>query len=121
MELLVECVEAMRKKSGSEEHDGLPAMLREARARSLHAGAYDRLGRRLGDARSNRIVASRCLGVLHATEVVLVRAAAPREPRRPIAERRGSPTVVYTRALARPSHRLVAKRYAVASFLDPAS
>ena len=47
-------VEATRENSGSEEHDGLPSVLREASARSLHSRPDDSFRGGFGDAGGDR-------------------------------------------------------------------
>src|SRR5258708_25216040 len=72
MELLVKCIEAVREKRSSKEHDGLATVLRETSARALHADAGDRLGGCLGDPRAYWVFWFRGFEVLHTTGGVLI-------------------------------------------------
>ena len=72
MEFVVKGVEATRENSGSEEHDGLPSVLREASARSLHSRPDDGFRGGFGDAGTDRVVARERVGVVHAATAVLV-------------------------------------------------
>ena len=55
MEFVVKGVEATRENGGSEEHDGLPSVLREASARSLHSRPDDGFRGGFGDAGTDRV------------------------------------------------------------------
>lgn len=68
----MECIEAIGENRGSEGHDGLTSMLREAGASTLHSCPDDRLRCGLGDASPDRVVPLDRVGVIHPPGLVLI-------------------------------------------------
>src|SRR5438094_8209717 len=63
----MECIEALGEHRGSEDPDGLTAVLQEAGSCTLHSRADDRLRGRLGDTGPDWIVPADRVGIVHPT------------------------------------------------------